>query len=140
MQQKWLSLNSYKRMKKISVSPSKNIVRKVHIIDAANVPLGRLATKISILLMGKHKRTIKNNIDCGDIVEITNAAQVKMTGRKFEQALFYRHSRYPGSLKTQTAAEVLKKDPRKLIGGAVYNMLPNNNQRKDRMNRLRFNS
>ena len=90
-----------------------DITREWHVIDATDVVLGRLATHAATLLRGKHKPTFAPHVDGGDFVIIINADKVALTGAKAEQKRAYRHSGFPGGLKSQTDAELLAKSPEK---------------------------
>lgn len=114
------------------------IDRKTHNIDAADQVLGRLASKIALLLIGKGKESYQPNIDNGDIVIVKNTKKIKITGKKLDQKLYYHHSGYPGGLKTKKMGDVFKSDPNQVLHKAVYNMLPKNKLRKPRIKRLRF--
>ncbi|MCX6744517.1 MAG: 50S ribosomal protein L13 [Candidatus Parcubacteria bacterium] len=114
------------------------IERKKHLVDATDQVLGRLATKIATLLMGKHKASYTPNVDNGDFVEIINAAKVKITGKKLEQKKFYNHSGYPGGLKTQKMGQKFSSDPGYVIKRTVYRMLPKNKLRESFYKRLTF--
>jgi large subunit ribosomal protein L13 len=105
---------------------AKDIEREWWVIDAADKTLGRIATQVANLLMGKHKPIYAPHIDTGDYVVIINAAKVKVTGKKAEQKIYYRHSGYPGGLKSQRFEELFGKDPRRVIELAVKGMLPHN--------------
>lgn len=119
-------------------SPSaKEIVRNWHLVDVGGQILGRMSTDIATRLIGKHKKTYSANIDSGDFVVVINAAQVKVTGRKEEQKTYWRHSGYPGGLKSTTLKILRQTRPVKIIEEAVWNMLPKNRLRKDRMARLK---
>jgi len=96
------------------------------VVDAAGQTLGRLATEVARLLRGKHKPTFTPHLDVGDFVVVINAERVRLTGRKLEQKKYYRHSRYPGSLRTETAREAMEKHPERVIRAAVWGMLPKN--------------
>lgn len=111
--------------------------REWWVIDASTLPLGKLATIIADKLMGKSKVTYTPHIDNGDYVVVTNAKDLVVTGEKLTQKKYYRHSGYPGGLKTLTLAEVLDKDPALAIQSAVQGMLPKNKLLKERMKRLR---
>lgn len=87
--------------------------------------------------MGKHKKTYSPNIDSGDFVVVVNAALVRVTGKKEEQKIYWRHSGYPGGLKSTTLKVLRQTRPTKIIEEAVWNMLPKNRLRKDRMARLK---
>ncbi len=100
--------------------------RNWRIVDATNQPLGRLAAEVAIVLMGKHRPEYTPHVDTGDFVIITNASNVALTGRKAEQRLKMRYSRYPGGLKTQTYGQVREHKPEKLVEDAVRRMLPKN--------------
>lgn len=106
------------------------------IIDAASLPLGRLASETAKYLMGRHKINFSHHIDMGDNVIIVNAAELKLTGRKLEQKKYYRHSGYPGNLKTATAKEIIAKNPTTVIETAVKGMLPKNKLQAGRLKRL----
>jgi len=97
-----------------------------HVVDAAGIPLGRLAVEVANVLMGKHRPTYTPHIDCGDFVVVTNASKVGLTGRKAEQRHKMRYSSYPGGLKTQTYGQVRDKSPQLLISDAVRRMMPKN--------------
>lgn len=117
-----------------------HIQRSVQVIDATDVPLGRLATRISHFLQGKHKKDWQSHVDQGDIVEIQNIRFAKLTGNKWSGRIYYRYSGYPGGMKKQTAGQVFAKDPRRLITMMVSSMLPRNHFRSLRIKRIRFHS
>lgn len=123
-------------MKTYSAKPS-DITREWYLIDAAEVPLGRMATKISNLLTGKGKPAYTAHIDSGDFVVVINAAQLQVTGNKLADKTYHHHSGYPGSLKEPTLQQVIDRDPGKAVSSAVYGMLPKNKLRSERMGRLR---
>jgi large subunit ribosomal protein L13 len=106
---------------------AKDIEREWWVIDAADKTLGKIATQVANLLMGKHKPIYASHIDTGDYVVVVNAARVKVTGKKAEQKIYYRHSGYPGGLKSRSYEEIFSKDPGRVIEHAVKGMLPNNN-------------
>ena len=105
---------------------AKDIEREWWVIDATDKTLGRMATRIAKLLMGKHKPIYAPHIDTGDYVVVINAAKVKVTGKKAEQKIYYRHSGYPGGLKSQRFEEIFDKDPGRVIELVVKGMLPHN--------------
>lgn len=105
---------------------AKDIEREWWVIDATDKTLGRIATQVANLLMGKHKPLYAPHIDTGDYVVVINAAKVKVTGKKMEQKVYYRHSGYPGGLKSQRLEEVFSQDPSRVIKLAVKGMLPHN--------------
>jgi large subunit ribosomal protein L13 len=100
------------------------IKRKRHIINAADQTLGRLSTQIARLLMGKHKPTYSPAQDSGDFVVVINAGKVNFTGHKAEQKVYYRHSNYPGGLKSITLGKMMTDHPTRAIQYAVEGMLP----------------
>ena len=115
-----------------------DVTRQWYLIDAADVPLGRLATKVADLIHGKGKVTFTKHTDGGDFVIVINADKVYLSGRKEEQKKYYSHSGYPGSIKEINVADQRTKDATKLIQKAVYGMIPKNKLRDDRMNRLKI--
>ncbi len=101
-----------------------NVERKWYLVDAKDAILGRLATKIATYLRGKNKPTFTPHIDTGDFIIVINAAKVKLTGKKLEDKIYYRHSGYPGGLKSETAKDRLRRKPEAVIIDAVWGMLP----------------
>lgn len=101
-----------------------DIERKWYLVDAKDAVLGRLAVKIADCLRGKKKPVFTPNIDTGDFVVVINAEKVKLTGRKLDNKIYYRHSNYPGGLKAETARERLKRCPEEIVKDAVWGMLP----------------
>jgi large subunit ribosomal protein L13 len=102
------------------------IERKWYVIDAADKPLGRLASKVASILRGKHKACFTPEVDTGDFVIIVNASKVKVTGKKSTQKLYYHHTLYPRGLRVKNFAQIMKEDPIKIIEHAVKGMLPHN--------------
>ena len=98
--------------------------RETYVVDGTGKILGRLATKVALILRGKHKPTFTTNIDCGDNVIITNAAKIKVTGGKEKKKIYFYHSGYPHGHKLLTLEEVAKRDVRRIITHAVKGMLP----------------
>ena len=125
-------------MVKVKKTKEKKIIidRKVHNIDAEGKVLGRLASEIAVLLMGKNKASYMTYIDMGDNVNVKNASKLKFTGKKMEQKKYHHHSGYPGGLKTKTLSELFEKDPSDVLKRAIYSMLPKNKLRNGRMKRL----
>ena len=105
---------------------AKDIQREWWVIDATNQTLGRMASQLARLLMGKHKAIFAPHIDTGDYVVVINAARVRVTGKKAEKKSYYRHSGYPGGLKSQSFEELFSKNPARVIELAVKGMLPHN--------------
>lgn len=116
---------------------AKEIQREWYLISARGKVLGRLATEIARLLMGKHKRTYSPHLDSGDYVVVTDAREIRLTGRKEEQKVYTRYTGYPGGLRKENIRQLLEKKPERIIEHAVHGMLPGNRLRKDRMNRLK---
>ncbi len=108
-----------------------------HLIDLSGKTLGRISTEIATILMGKQKPTYTPNVDDGDFVVAINAAQVKFTGKKLDQKMYYRHSGFPGGFRETSLSRQMEKDPRKVIEASVNNMLPKNKLRDIRMRRLK---
>ena len=109
---------------KTYVNTISRIKRDRHVIDATDQTLGRLSMQIARLLMGKHKPIYAPNQDTGDFVVVINAAKVKVTGKKLEDKVYYRHSNYPGGLKSITLGDMMQKFPTRAIEYAVKGMLP----------------
>jgi large subunit ribosomal protein L13 len=114
------------------------VQRQWHLVDVKDQVLGRIASEIATKLIGKHKPTYTPHIDAGDYVVVVNAAAVAVTGKKMSDKIYYSHSGFPGGLKEITLENLLKKFPTRVIEKAVYNMLPKNKLRADRMKRLKI--
>lgn len=115
---------------------AKEIKRKWHLVDAKGRILGRLASEITPVLMGKTKVSYVPHLDMGDFVVVINATLIKLTGKKEKQKVYYRHSGYPGGLKKITYKKLKEEQPKKIIELAVRRMLPDNRLRDKRMRRL----
>ncbi len=113
------------------------ITRQWHIIDATDIVLGRLASQTAVLLRGKHKATFAPHVDTGDFVVIINAEKVALTGAKREQKLAYRHSGYPGGLRSRTYVEMLERYPAKAVEKAIQGMLPKNSLARAQLTKLK---
>jgi len=105
---------------------AREITRDWHVIDATERTLGRLATEVASLLRGKHKPTYSPHLDMGDCVVVVNAEKIRVTGRKRQQKMYYRHSMYPGGLKVESLEKLLARHPTRVIERAVKGMLPHN--------------
>ncbi|MGO1398185.1 MAG: 50S ribosomal protein L13 [Brevibacterium yomogidense] len=116
---------------------SGEIQRQWHVIDATDVVLGRLASQTARLLRGKHKPTFTPNVDSGDFVIIVNADKVALTGAKLEQKRAYRHSNYPGGLKSVNYAELLATHPERAVEKAVTGMIPKTRLGRAQMHKLK---
>lgn len=112
-------------MKTYTVKASE-IERRWFLVDAQGKTLGRVASEIAKILMGKHKPTYSPHMDCGDFVVVVNAEQIRVTGRKMDQKIYYRHSLYPGGLKEIPLNRMLERHPTRVLGLAVRRMLPKN--------------
>lgn len=123
--------------KTYSAKPT-DVTRKWYVIDASEAPLGRVATQIATLLAGKGKPMFTQHIDCGDYVVVVNAENTQVTGKKFEQKMYYHHSHYPGGLKEATLKAKMEKDPTHALYHAVRGMLPVNKLRDARLARLKI--
>ena len=117
---------------------AKEIKREWHVIDASEKTLGRMASQVAILLMGKHKPIYSTNLDTGDYVVIINAAKIKVSGKKEEQKIYYRHSGYPGGLKSLTLGELRSKHPTRVIEYAVKGMVPHNRLGRAMLKKLKI--
>ncbi len=126
-------------MKTYSVKPT-DVTRIWHLIDASDAPLGRVATQVATLLTGKGKTQFNAHIDCGDYVIVVNTDNLKATGDKENKKIYYRHSKFPGSLKSETLGEKREKDSTAIITAAVRGMLPVNKLRDARLARLKVYS
>jgi len=100
--------------------------RKWYVVDAADQPLGRLASRIAAVLRGKHKPIYTPHVDTGDFVIVLNASKVKLTGNKADQKKYYRHSGYPGAIRTTSFRDMIERHPETPITHAVKGMLPKN--------------
>jgi len=123
-------------MKTYSARPD-DIERQWHVIDASDKILGRFSTQIACLLMGKHKPMFTPNQDTGDFVVVINAGKVRVSGNKAKQKLYYRHSGYPGGLKSISLEKMMQKNPTRVIEHAVKGMLPHTRLGAGMMKRLR---
>jgi large subunit ribosomal protein L13 len=113
------------------------VERKWYVVDAAGKTLGRLASEVAQILRGKHKPTFTPHIDTGDFVVIINAKQVKLTGKKLTDKMYYRHSGYPGGLREMTAGQMLEKRPERVIELAVKGMLPKGSLGRQQLKKLK---
>ncbi len=114
----------------------KEIKREWHVIDAKDKIVGRLASEVAQLLMGKSKAYFTRNIDCGDHVVVINAKYIKIGGKKAEEKIYYRHSGYPGGLKGEAFQDLQKRKPEDIVIRGVKGMLPQNKLRDLMLNRL----
>ena len=120
----------------VSTTPA-DVVRQWYVIDAEDLILGRMATRIATVLRGKHKVSFTPHVDTGDYVIVVNASKVQLTGRKFEQKLYHRYSGYFGGLKSINAERVRETDPERMIMHAVKGMLPKNRLGRHMLDKLK---
>ena len=125
-------------MTKTYSTKASDIKREWHVVDASDKVLGRLATRIASLLIGKHKPIFSRHLDTGDYVVVINAEKVRVTGNKEKKKMYYRHSGYPGGLKSISLERMQETHPTRVIEYAVKGMLPQNRLRAKRMKRLRI--
>ena len=123
-------------MKTLSAK-KESVVRAWHIFDCEGETLGRLATKIATLLMGKQKANYTTHTDMGDFVVVINSDKIKLTGNKLLQKLYSRHSNFPGGFAQESAGRLMDRDSRKVIEHAVNGMIPHNKLHDPRMSRLK---
>lgn len=109
---------------KTFMANSQNVTRKWYVVDAEGKTLGRLATQIATVLRGKHKPTYTPHVDCGDYVIVVNADKIELTGKKWNQKMYYSYSGYNGGLKETAAKDVMAKFPTRMVEKAIVGMLP----------------
>lgn len=114
------------RMMRTYFAKQTDVVRKWHLVDANGKTLGRLASRVAILLRGKHKPTFTPHVDTGDHVVIINADKIRLTGDKFKTKTYIHHTGYPGGLKSVTAEHLHAKNPTGIVTRAIKGMLPKN--------------
>lgn len=114
-----------------------DITREWHVIDARDIVLGRLASHAANLLRGKHKPIFAPHVDTGDFVIVVNAELVVLTGQKKQQKMDYRHSGYPGGLRSTSYTDLIETNPRRVIEKAVKGMLPHNKLGRQQIKKLK---
>jgi len=114
------------------------VPRLWYVVDAQGKVLGRLASRIAMVLRGKNKPTFTPHLDTGDFVVVVNAAQVQLTGRKLDNKMYYRHSGFTGGLKTVSARGLLQTKPTDLLRHAVRGMLPKNSLGRQLLKKLKI--
>ena len=124
-------------MKSTFMQSKETVNRTWYVIDAKDIPLGRVASKAAVILRGKHKVTYTPHVDCGDYVIIVNADKVALTGNKLEDKIYYDHSRYVGGLRERTAKEMRANYPVEMVERAVKGMLPHNSLGAQQLKKLR---
>ncbi len=126
-------------MKTYSAKPT-DITRTWYVVDAKDLSLGRLSTKIATILMGKNKPEFTKHIDCGDYVVVINSDQLAVTGQKLTDKSYYHHSKYPGGIKEIKLKDQISKDSTQVVITAVKGMIPENRLKTDRLSRLKVYS
>jgi large subunit ribosomal protein L13 len=116
------------------------IERKWYVVDAAGLPLGRLASRVAHVLRGKHRPEYTPHVDTGDFVIVINAAQVRLTGNKLANKYYNRHSGYPGGLTSESYGELIKRKPEFVIERAVKGMLPKNSLGRQMFRKLKVHA
>jgi len=114
------------------------IKREIYKLDATDQILGRFAVDIANHLIGKHRTDYQPHIDAGDIVEVTNIAKIKVTGKKMEQKKYFHHTGFPGGIKEKTMEVMFNEDPAKVLQASVSRMLPKTKHRTERLKRLKI--
>jgi len=122
---------------KTKVTKASDISRKWFVVDAQDQVLGRLATRVAHVLMGKGKTYFTRNLDCGDHVVVINAEKVRVTGNKLTQKTYYRHTGYIGGIKSVGLEKQLQEKPEKVIADAVYGMIPKNKLGRQMLTKLK---
>ncbi len=117
-----------------------DIDRAWYVMDAADVPLGRLASEVAQILRGKHKPTYAPHVDGGDFVVVVNAAKVHVSGNKEIEKVYFRHSGFPGGLRAETLSEVRETHPERLVEIAVRGMLPKNRLGRQMLRKLKVHA
>lgn len=125
-------------MKKTYQPKQSEVIRSTHTVDATGKVVGRLASQVATLLMGKHKANYSAHMDSGDRVVVKNGEAIVFTGRKNKDKVYQKHSGFPGGFKEVSVEKLRKIAPNRILEQAVYNMLPANRLRSQRMARLRF--
>lgn len=123
---------------KTTVTKGNMIERSWHLVDLDGQTLGRICVKLAYLLMGKNKVDFSPNRDAGDYVVAINAKNIRVTGNKLKDKIYYHHTAYAGHLNELTLGQLMAKDPRKVIYHGVMGMLPKNKLRDRRMTRLKI--
>ncbi|MFQ5942945.1 MAG: 50S ribosomal protein L13 [Anaerolineales bacterium] len=119
---------------------AEDIENQWFVVDADGQTLGRLASHISAILLGKGKPTVTPGVDTGDFVIVVNAARIVVTGERLDQKMYYRHSGYPGGLRAIPLREQLKRAPERVIRSAVWGMLPHNRHGRRLLKKMRVYS
>ena len=130
--------NRFKMTMNKTYSPKPaDIERAWHVVDATDLPLGRLASEVAQILRGKHKPTYAPHVDTGDFVVVTNAERVAVTSNKSQSKIYYRHSGYPGGIKAETFESLRERRPKAIVERAVKGMLPKNKLGRKMLTKLK---
>jgi large subunit ribosomal protein L13 len=124
-------------VQKTYIPKAKDISHDWYLVDANEQNLGRLATKIASVILGKIKPTYTPGVDLGDFVVVINAERIRVTGNKMEDKIYYHHSQYPGGLKKITLRDQLQKHPERVIRRAVWGMIPHNKRGRQLIKKLK---
>ena len=136
-QWRWRILETEMPLPRTYVATPSTIEKNWFVVDAENVVLGRLASRIALRVRGKHKPTYTPNMDCGDHIIVINAEKVRLTGNKRSQKIYYRHTGYPGGIKSRTADKILDgRFPTRVVEKAVERMIPRGPLGRDAMRNL----
>jgi large subunit ribosomal protein L13 len=122
---------------KTQVAKKNEVSRDWYVVDVENKVLGRIATQIANVLRGKNKPIFTPSVDTGDFVIVLNADKIALTGKKLTDKMYYRHSEYPGGLKSISAGKLIEKDVEQVIRKAVKGMLPKNKLSRHMINKLK---
>lgn len=125
-------------MQKTYIPKAGEITQDWYLVDANGQTLGRLASKIAAVILGKHKPNFTPGVDTGDFVIVINAERIAVTGKKMEDKVYYSHSGYPGGLKSITLRQQLVKFPDRVIRAAVWGMLPHNKVGREMIKKLKI--
>ena len=102
------------------------VERKWYVVDATDIPMGRMSSVVAAILRGKNKPTYTPHVDCGDYIIIVNAQKVNLTGNKLDDKMYYNHSGFPGGLRERNAKTMIEKYPEEMMERAIKGMLPHN--------------
>jgi large subunit ribosomal protein L13 len=124
-------------VQKTKVAKESELSRKWYVVDAEGKVLGRLASSLAGVLMGKGKPFFSRHLDCGDHVVVINAEKVRVTGNKMKQKMYYRHTGYPGGIKSESLEKRIQEKPERVIEDAVYGMIPKNRLGRKMLTKLK---
>jgi len=116
---------------------AEEVERRWFVVDATDLPLGRLASNVAAVIRGKQKPIYTPHVDTGDFVVVVNAEKISVTGQKRQEKMYYRHSGYPGGLKSRTLNDMLERRPEEVIRLAVKGMLPKNRLARKQLTKLK---